>query len=184
MRPALLALLASVVLVLPAQAGDAPTISAKKGKKGGVVVLWPRVVPEEAPPEVHELAAGLQAELERLAQGAVDPGLVTLRPEPERVCPQDGCRAVSLGAVLGHHEGGCFAVGLVGLPDAGHIRMVPWAGEVLATRRHVAHREPPESELVVTEFVPCDDLIPALDSSRIERALQKASSDPAGPDDD
>ena len=72
-----------------------------------------------------------------------------------------------------------FAVGLVGYPEGGQVRMVPWAGEVLASQRHVSHREPPESRLMVEEFVPCEQLVAQLDDARIERALQAAIAEDA-----
>lgn len=164
--------------------GDGPEISKHRGKKDGVIVLWPRVVPgdpqAEVPPEIPGIAAQVHQKLGQLAARVSDENRLVIRPEPERVCPQRGCRAVSLGAVLGFHEGGCFAVGLVGLPDGGQVRMVPWAGDVLASQRHVAHREAPESRLMVQEFVPCERLVASLEDAALERALQAAIAEDAG----
>lgn len=157
-------------------------VTTRRGKRGGVIVLWPRVVPAAGDPAIDALATQLQARLDAIADRVADPALRATRPAPERACPMDGgCRAVSLGAVLGHHEGGCFAVGLVGAPDGGPVRLVPWAGEVSAKGgRELPHRQPPEDALVVREFVPCGGLIDALDDGRLEAILRSAlAPDPA-----
>ena len=178
---------ALMLLSALAQAGgDGPEISKHRGKKDGLIVLWPRVVPgepeTEVPPEVHDVAVQVHQRLGQIAARAGDEGKLVIRPEPERTCPQKGCRAVSLGAVLGFYEGGCFAVGLIGHPEGGHVRMVPWGGEVLASSRHVAHREPPESALMVEEFVPCGQLVASLDDAKVERALEAAMAEGAAPE--
>ena len=103
---------------------EADAVSRHRGKKGGVTVLWPRVVPQTDDAQILQLADALQGRLDAMAQASVDPKRVVVRPAPERVCPRSGCRSVSLGAVLGHQDGGCFAVGLVGLPEGGAVQ--PW----------------------------------------------------------
>lgn len=159
-----------------AQATEPSVVSTRRGKRGGVLVLWPRVVPETEDATMLLLASALQGRLDALADRVADPALRATRPAPERVCPAEGgCRAVSLGAVLGHHEGGCFAVGLVGAPDGGNVRLVPWAGQVSARGgRELPHRQPPEDVLVVKEFVPCGSLLDALDDARLEEVLRAA----------
>jgi hypothetical protein len=166
-------------LLLPlagsAVAGDEATISKHRGKKGGVVVLWPRIVPEGGlTPDVKEVAVRLHQRLAALAGAAADEKKVVVRPYPERVCPQTGCKSVSVGVVLGHQEGGCFAVGLVGAPDAGSVQLIPWAGRVSSSRRDVAFRDPPENLLVVNEFVPCGELLSSLNDGPLVAAIETA----------
>ncbi len=164
-------------LALPAHAGgDDETISRSRGKKGGVVVLWPRIVPQTDDTTVAALGAELQARLTQVANDALDSKMVGVRPEPERVCPLAGCRAVSLNVVLGHQDGGCFAVGLLGSPQAGSIQLFPLAGSVRASAREVGFRDAPENKLLVTEFVPCDELMNTLDDTKLRSALGKALS--------
>ena len=115
--------------------------------------------------------------MDALAARTVPEARVSVRPRPERVCPQQGCKGVSLGAVLGHQEGGCFAVALIGAPNGGSVQLVPWAGKVLAPRGgQVPFRSPPESRLMVTEFVPCQDLLGLLDDGRVQAELAKATA--------
>ena len=171
------AALLATVLGTPALAGgDSPEISTHRGKRDGLIVLWPRVVPEESSPEVEALAEQIHQRLGQIALRHVDDSKLVVRPRPERVCPQKGCRAVSLGAVVGHHEGGCFAVGLVGLPDRGEVELVPWAGKVLASGRRLPFRDAPENKLVVKEFVPCERLVAELDDARIDKVLESSKA--------
>lgn len=164
-----------LLLATPAQAGgDDDTISRSRGKRGGVVVLWPRVVPETKDASIDALGAQLQARLTQIAQRTVDPALVTARPAPERACPLNGCKATTLGVVLGHQEGGCFAVGLIGGADGATVQLFPLAGSVRASSREVNFRDPPENNLLVTEFIPCEDLLSALDDAKLRAALTKA----------
>ena len=170
-------LLALSMWTSPALAsGDGPEISKARGKKGGSVVLWPRVVPETEDPAVHALAKALQERLAQVAQAQTDADRTSVRPAPERVCPLAGCRTISLGAVLGHHEGGCFAVALVGPADGGDVRLVPWGGEVLAAGKTVPFRDVPEERLAVKEFVPCAELASRLADDRVERAVRATLS--------
>ena len=164
-----------LLLAVPAQAGgDDETISRSRGKKGGVVVLWPRIVPETQDGAIDALGTELQARLTQIAQRTVDPAMVMVRPAPERACPLNGCKATTLSVVLGHQEGGCFAVGLVGGADGGTVQLFPLAGSVRASSREVDFRDPPENKLLVTEFIPCDDLLGALDDAKLKAALAKA----------
>src|SRR4051812_28885981 len=45
-------------------ANDTPEISRSRGTAGGVVVLWPRIVPRSEDPAVLDLATRIQAKLE------------------------------------------------------------------------------------------------------------------------
>ena len=160
---------------------EADAVSRHRGKKGGVTVLWPRVVPQTEDPQILAIAETLQGRLDGMAQASVDPKRVVVRPDPERVCPRAGCRSVSLGAVLGHQDGGCFAVGLVGLAEGGAVQLVPWGGRIKVRAPTQPFRKPPESSIAVTEFVPCDRLIESLSDTGIERALAAVLQADAAP---
>lgn len=137
-------------------AGDAAEISRSRGKKGGAVVLWPRLVPESADPVLADQAARVQALLAQ-AVGQQAPA-VDVRPAPERVCPLIGCRAASVGLLLGHQDGGCVAVAVVGPPGPEAQTLVPLAGSVEMVDPALPFRAAPEGKLIVREFVPCTEL--------------------------
>src|SRR5689334_3604159 len=100
--------------------GDGPEISRSLGRKGGVVVLWPRVSGD-----ANDVAAGkVQAALAKIAGGVSE--TVDVRPSPERVCPKEtGCRAVALGAVLVVQGEGCAVVATVSAPGKTPATLVP-----------------------------------------------------------
>lgn len=151
--------------------GDGAEISRSRGKAGGAVVLWPRVVPEAQDPSLDDLATKLQQRLEAIAHRNVSESRTVVRPKPERVCPQEGCKGVSLSVMLAHQEGGCAAVALVGAPGAEPSVMIPWAGKVVTAGTSLAFRQPPESQVTVTEFVPCGELLTRLDDGAVEAAV-------------
>jgi hypothetical protein len=136
---------------------NAPEITKSGGAEGGVVVLWPRIAPKSDDPEVKEIATLAQSRLASLAEGlGVE---VDKRPEPERVCPRpQGCKAVSLGFVLSKHQGGCALVATVSKPGESPASLVPWVGTVELRNSTVPFREPPESEVSVTEMASCTKL--------------------------
>jgi hypothetical protein len=151
-----------------ANENDAPEISRGVGEEGGVVVLWPRVIPATEDAEIVALAGSLQQRLTEVARAAVPGGAIDTRPQPERVCPRSGCRAASLGAVLVHVDGGCVALGLVAEPGASPTRILAWAGDVKLGKTEVPFREPPESEVKIVDAVPCKDLGKALGDAPAE----------------
>ncbi len=158
-------LLSALALSLcgPALAQDGPEISRSRGSSDGIIVLWPRVVPATEDAEVLALASQLQARLEEMAR-QVRPEQTEARPRPQWACPrQGGCKATSLSAVLAHHEGGCAVVALVGPPGESPVKLVPWAADVQLKRSSAVFRSPPESLLIVQDFVPCGALSAALD---------------------
>lgn len=162
-----------MLLVALALAGDAPEISRSVGKKGGVVVLWPRVTPSGAVD--HAQAARVQQALTTVAQAAGYE--VDVRPEPERVCPREtGCKGVALGAVISAAEGGCVVVATVSAPGQSAATLVPWVGQVRLKAAASAFREPPESQVVITDYARCADLDLALggDTANITSALKAA----------
>ena len=156
-----------VLLVALAFGGDAPEISRSLGKKGGTVVLWPRITPAGAVD--HDAAVKVQQALTGLAQGAGYE--VDVRPEPERVCPREsGCKAVALGAVITATDSGCVVVATVSRPGQSPATLVPWVGEVRLKAPTSVFREPPESQVVVTDYARCADLDLKLAENKIGRA--------------
>lgn len=133
---------------------NAPEITKSVGTEGGVVVLWPRIVPKSDDPELKELAALAQS---RLASVARELGAeVDKRPDPERVCPRgQGCRAVAVGFVLSRQEGGCALVATVSKPGESPATLVPWVGTVELRSTSVPFREPPENQMSITELASC-----------------------------
>jgi hypothetical protein len=150
-----------LLLLAAAHAADAPEISRSVGERGGVVVLWPRVLPATTDPALLVEARRLQARLAELAATAAPSAPRDVRPEPERVCPRQGCTAAALGAVLYHAEGGCIAVVTVSPPGPSAATLVPWAGVVELKAPTSAFREPPESQLSIRDMVPCAELVAA-----------------------
>src|SRR5687767_13129738 len=78
---------------------DAPEISRSVGTENAIVVMWPRIVlsrsgPSKPDDEMRAVAGRLQTRLAELARRAAGGKKVELRPEPERVCPRSGCKAV------------------------------------------------------------------------------------------
>jgi hypothetical protein len=153
--------------------GDAPEISRSLGKKGGVVVLWPRVsAKSDAKPED---VARVQAALVQIARGVSDK--VDVRPEPERVCPKEtGCKAVALGAAIAASGQGCAVIATVSPPGTSPAKLVPWVGELTLTHTTAPFRSPPEALMTITDFTPCSDLATALDAgaSKVSEALKAA----------
>jgi MYXO-CTERM domain-containing protein len=153
-----------------ASAGDEITRSV--GKKNGVVVLWPRVVPPTDDPTIQAVAADLQKRLKNLVLASVDERFVDVRPEPERTCPgEGGCRGASLGVLIGHQAGGCAAVALLAQSGESSTQMIPWAGTVQLDQLEVQFRQPPEASLTVTELVPCSEIGNWIRNADLQTAL-------------
>lgn len=161
---------------------SSPEISKSVGQEGAVVVLWPRLVPRTEEADLKEIASLAESRLGVLAS---ELGVeVEKRPEPERACPRPaGCRAVALSAVVTKKQSGCAIVATVAKPGASPTTLVPWVGKVELARPTVPFREPPESEITVTEFASCEELRAALtsnaapaDEAAIRAAIQAALS--------
>ena len=157
----MLALLLAV-LMAPAHAGDAPEISRSAGEEGGVVVLWPRVIPKTNSKTAQAAAWVVQQNMKRLAEETLPGRVIDVRPEPERVCPQAGCKGVVLGAVLVHNGEACVAVATVSGPGQSAQTLVPWAGKADLKQLTVPFREPPESYLTIRDFSKCSMLTTPL----------------------
>jgi hypothetical protein len=143
----------------PPASGDAPEISRSRGEKGGVVVFWPRIWPKSDDPAVKDLATKLQQKLKEMAEKAVPGRPIDVRPEPERVCPRDGCAATTVGAVLIHKNKACAAVAVVSGPGTSPGRILPWSGAVKLAQESVPFREPPEEQVTVDDFGSCAKLM-------------------------
>lgn len=146
----------------PAIAGDAPEISRSQGEEGGVVVLWPRVIPSNGSKTAQAAAWVVQQSMKRLAAETLPGRPIDVRPEPERVCPMAGCKGVVLGAVVVHNGDACIAVATVSGPGQSAQTLVPWAGQVDLKQLTVPFREPPESYLTIRDFAKCHMLTTPL----------------------
>lgn len=149
----------------PEAIGLAPEISKSDGPKGGVVVLWPRIIPATTDAQVRLYASFLQQSL-RIAAERAFPGVpVEVRPEPERVCQRGGCAAVAVGALLTHDRGGCAVVGTISSPGPVEARLFLFSGTLAPLPASVPFREPIERYVTVYDFGRCSDL-PAELASR------------------
>lgn len=147
-----------------ANPGDAPEISRSGGERGGVVVMWPRVIPKDDP-EARDLAGKVQQRLKELAKATFPDAPIEVRPEPERVCAQSGCDGVALGAVVTKRERGCAVIVVVGAPGPTPLKLVPWLG-VIKQKGEPPFREPPESYITIQEYGDCGKLADDLSASR------------------
>ena len=158
-----------------------PEVSKSRGKRDGVVVLWPRIVPETEDPVITDLARRMQQKLVEVASASVDPKRVDVRPKPERVCPIAGCKATSLSLLLGHDGGGCALLGVVGPPEAEQQRLVQIAGRFQMEDAYLPFRAPPEGEVIVAEFVPCAEIEKHIDPDSFGLLLPKAPATAPAP---
>lgn len=155
-------------------AADAPEISRSVGEEGGVVVLWPRVIPRSDGAVARAAAFVVQEEAKRLVAEIAAARPVDVRPEPERVCPQAGCKGVAVGAVVVHQREACVVVATVSLPGRSEQILVPWAGAVDLKQERVPFREPPESALTIRDFASCRELkAPMAEREEAVRAALK-----------
>jgi len=154
---------------------DAPEISRSVGTQGGVVVLWTRVVPRTTETTMTRFAAMLQTRIRAVVAETLPGRQIDLRPQPERVCPQAGCQATSVGVLLLHTQGRCAVVALLSPPGRSVTKLVPWAGQVDLKRLTVPFREPPESSVVVRDYAPCSLDPLAAQEQDVQRALHDVS---------
>jgi len=148
-------------------------VSTSRGVERGVVLLWPRVIPANGAAALHGQAASLRSALRQMMDRALPGRSVDVRPEPQRVCPTAGCRAISVGVLLVHESRGCAAIALIGPPGQTMQRLVPWVGAVKLKATMIPFRELPESSVAIEDFVPCANLATELAarSSDVERAM-------------
>ena len=153
-----------------------PEISHSKGVEGGLVLLWPRVVPKAETGAMRGPAKALQDRLKNMLSAHFPGRPIDVRPEPERVCPREGgCVATSVGVLIAVKDGGCVAVVIVSPPGMSDQLLMPWAG-LMTTKLQVPFREPPESSMRLQEMVPCDTLpVATLErEDRVKDALKIA----------
>lgn len=144
-----------------ANPGDAPEISRSVGVPGGVVIMWPRMIPKDDP-QVHAMAGKLQDKLKALAHATFPDAEIDVRPEPERVCPQSGCDGLAIGAVITKRERGCAVIVVAGARGPQPLRMESWLG-VIKMKAEPPFREPPENYITIQEYGDCGKLDEALD---------------------
>jgi len=158
----------------------APEISHSKGTKGGVVLLYPRIIPASVAAEAGPLASQVQQRLGAIAQRALPGRPIDIRPRPERACPKGGCDGMPINVVFSKSGNACMVVAVIGGPGETPQRLIPWAGEVVFRSDTVPFRDPPESQITVKDYAPCDALMNTLtdNESFIEAAIR--SMGPAG----
>lgn len=152
-------------------ANDGDEISRSRGNKGGIVVLYPRVVPDTEDAQTHALARKAQDQLSRIAESIPGAPEVERRGFPERSCPVVGCKALSVGLLLAHRDGGCVGVVLVNAPGASATQLVPWLGQVTLVVPEAPWRVPPESEVIVVEFASCDRMWESVSDEAVRQAI-------------
>ena len=169
----------------PATASSAPSnssppvdrhVSRSAGETGGVIVLWPRVIPRGVvAPEVARRVQGHMAELARVT---LPTRPVDVRPEPQRTCPSGGCNATAIGVLLSGQGGRCIAVATVAAPGTSEATLLPWGGQVTIKDIKIPNGEAPESQIRIREGVACDRLLDDMSArdEAIARALH-ASAD-------
>jgi hypothetical protein len=142
---------------------EAAFVSASGGEPGGLVIFWPRVIPRSDDPEVSALAGQVQAKLVELAQATYPDRPIDVRPEPERVCPREGCPAATLGVLLLHDQAGqCAAVALSSPGQTAASELAVWAGNIVLQQAQVEFREHPENHVGIRDYVPCEELLASM----------------------
>ncbi len=141
---------------------DAPEISRSVGQEGGVIVFWPRIIPRAARDDSREIAMTVQTRLRGIVERALPGRPIDMRPEPERVCPMAGCKAMTVGVLFLREQDGCAILALVAGPGKASTEIIPWAGRVRLRSATVPFREPPESEVTVLDFAPCGSVLGEL----------------------
>ncbi len=151
-------------------------ISRSLGEPGGILVFWPRIIPRDIVEQNHELAAALQRHTRTVVQRNLPGRSLDIRPEPERVCPQGGCKAPSIGILLSREQQGCLVLALISKPGESPTKIVPWAGDVRLKSDTVPFREYPEGQITVADYVPCTALLSTMDENEevVMRALKEA----------
>lgn len=172
-----------LVLVGGALAGTraGPEVVPLPAEAAGITVLWPRRSPDRSDPVSRAAAWQVQQRLADLARRSGRAAVVA--PEPQRVCPVEGCPSPSLGAVVLRAGRSCAVVALVGEPGQGGTHLVPWVGQVELTSARVPFREPPESSVSVRDYWPCDALREPLinGQAQVEAALKQVLDAPSLP---
>lgn len=156
--------------------GDDPKVSRSPGEPGGVVVLWPRVIPVDSTDLNRRLVQEVQTHLRVLVQRAAPGKPIDVRPEPERVCRRAGCEATSVNVLFNRTGDGCAVIALVTPPGPVETTLVPWAGGAELTRTQIAFRDPPESYVAIKDLARCSELIQVMrqNDAAVEAAIRAA----------
>lgn len=159
-----------------------PEISHSKGQPGGIVVLYPRIIPGTIAEENAALAAQIQAKVKAVAEKALPGKAIDVRPKPERVCPKAGCDAMSINVLFTKQSNSCMTVALINAPGTSPIKLIPWGGLVELKSDTIQFRDMPENFVKIKDYVPCDQLITQMASqdSFIEAAIRAAASSSPG----
>ncbi len=156
-----------------------PEISHSKGVAGGIVVLWPRIIPGTIAEENAALAAQVQAKVRAVAEKALPGRPIDVRPKPERVCPKTGCDAVSINVLFTKNSSACVAVALINGPGVSQTKLIPWGGgvEFKNGTDTIQFRDMPENFVKIKDYQPCDQLITSMaeQDQFIEAALRAAA---------
>ena len=161
-----------------------PEISHSKGAAGGIVVLWPRIIPGTIAEENAAIAAQVQAKVKAVAEKALPGRPVDVRPKPERVCPKAGCDAMSINVLFTRNSTACVAVAIINAPGTSPTKLIPWAGQVELKSDTIQFRDMPENFVKIKDYVPCDQLVTSMaeQDQFIEAAIRAAAGGaaPAG----
>ncbi len=160
-------------------------ISHSKGAAGGIVVLWPRIIPGTIAEENTAIAAQVQAKVRAVAEKALPGRPIDVRPKPERVCPKTGCDAVSINVLFTRNSTACVAVALINGPGVSTTKMIPWGGSVefKSGTDTIQFRDMPENFVKIKDYQPCDQLTTIMGEQDqfIEAALRAAAGSAAPP---
>jgi hypothetical protein len=151
----------------PAPGPETPeerNVSKSPGVAGGVTLLWPRIIPRDIVDQNRDLAAALQQRMKTIIEKHLPGRTIDFRPEPERVCPKNGCAGVSVGLLLSRQGQGCLVLALISRPGPSPTRIVPWVGKVSLRSDTVGFREWPESQITVADYIPCNSLLTTMDA--------------------
>lgn len=168
-----------------------PEISHSKGVAGGVVVLWPRIIPSSIAEENAQLAGQVQAKMKSVVEKALPGRPIDVRPKPERVCPKAGCDAMSINVLFTRNSTACAVIAIINAPGTSPTKLMPWGGMVELKSDTIQFRDMPENFVKIKDYVPCDQLVTSMAESDqfIEAAIRAAAggaaptstTPPAGP---
>lgn len=161
----------------------APEISHSKGQAGGIVVLFPRVIPGAELEANAALATQVQAKVREVAARALPGRAIDVRPKPERVCPKAGCDAMSINVLFNKNSNSCVAIALINAPGTSPTKLIPWGGLVELKSDTIQFRDMPENFVKIKDYVPCDQLVASMaqQDSFIEAAIRAAAGGAASP---
>lgn len=154
-----------------------PEISHSKGVAGGVVVLWPRIIPSSIAEENAQLAGQVQAKMKSVVEKALPGRPIDMRPKPERVCPKAGCEAMSINVLFTRNSTACAVIAIINAPGTSPTKLMPWGGTVELKSDTIQFRDMPENFVKIKDYVPCDQLVTSMAEADqfIEAAIRAAA---------